>query len=133
MDIDEEFKKLDEVEIKEFEKNEELMGLLSNMRTSYKKINFAGKDIRIRSYMAKQIRKRILKISHDIQDVQDIEGLEAIEKRLYPLIAAMCIDAPYNDAKTWQYLDDNEGCIQDVTSKILLEVNKTDKEIKTFR
>ena len=133
LDVEAEFKNLDEVEIKTFENNEELKQLLSTMRTTYKKILLTGKIIRIKSYMPKPVRKRFLRVSKDLGDVVDIDGVEAIERRYYPLVAAMCVDAPYTDPKTWQYLDEQEGIIQDVTMKILAEVNKTDAEIKAFR
>jgi hypothetical protein len=133
MDVEEEFKKLDDVEIKAFESNEEIKQLISGMRTTFRKIKLGGKEIRIKPYMPKQVRKRFLRVSKDLTDVQDVEGVEEIERRFYPLVAAMCVDAPYNESKTWQYLDEAEGCIQDVTMKIMAEINKADSDVKSFR
>jgi hypothetical protein len=133
VDIDAEYKKLEESEMKMFDQNDEVKQLLSSVRTTYKSIKVGNKDIRIRSYMTKPIRKRFLKISKDLSDIESIEQVEEIERRYYPLVAAMCVDAPYNEAKTWQYIDEQEGIIQDITMKILVEVNKADSDIKSFR
>jgi hypothetical protein len=133
MDEDAEFKKLEEAEVKTLEDNEELKSLLNSVKTSSKTIRLGNKDIRIRAYMKKNIRIRFVKISKLLGDIEDVEEVEKIEQQFYPLVAAMCLDSPYNESKTWQFIDDKEGCIQDVTMKIIAEVNSTDVKIKTFR
>jgi hypothetical protein len=133
MDVDEEFKKLDEAEVKTLEENEELRSLLSSVKSSSKSIRLGNKDIRIKAYMKKQLRSKFIKVSRKLGEIDGVEDVEAIEQQFYPLVAAMCIDAPYNNSKTWQYIDDQEGCIQDVTMRIIAEVNNTDVKIKSFR
>lgn len=133
MDEDAEFKKLEEVEVKTLEDNEELKSLLNSVKIASKTIRLGNKDIRIRAYMKKNVRMRFIKISKQLGDIENVETVEKIEQQFYPLVAAMCLDPPYNESKTWQFIDDKEGCIQDVTMKIIAEVNSTDVKIKSFR
>jgi hypothetical protein len=133
MDIDSEFKKLDDEEIKLFKENEEIKSLLSSVKSISKSIRLGNKDIRIKAYMKKQLRAKFIKVSKQLGEIDGLDDVGIIEQQFYPLVAAMCLDAPYNDPKTWQYIDEQEGCIQDVTMKIITEVNTTDVKIKSFR
>lgn len=133
MDAEEEFKKLDAAEIKALEENEELKSLITSVKTLSKSIRLGNKDIRIKAYMRKQLRTKFIKVSKKLGEIEGVEEVESIERLFYPLVAAMCLDPPFNEAKTWQYIDEQEGCIQDVTMKIIAEVNNTDVKIKSFR
>jgi hypothetical protein len=45
----------------------------------------------------------------------------------------MCLDAPYNNAKTWEKVDEATGVAQKVLLDIMEVVNSTEKSIETFR
>lgn len=133
MDADSEFKKLDDFEIKKYEENEEIKTLLSSARKSYKFIDVGGRKIKIRAYMQKATRKKLIKVGKAYNKTEDVEDIDIIEAMFYPIVAEMCIDPPFNDPKAWQYIDEQEGCIEDVVSKILAAVNETEGGIKSFR
>jgi hypothetical protein len=133
MDVNAENNSLDEAEVKVLEQNEELKSLLTSVKSTYKTIKLGTKDIRIKAYMPKKVRLDIIKATKELGNVEDAEDVDKTERKFYPLVAAMCIDAPYSDEKTWQFIDERESCIQDVTMKIIAEVNTTDVKIKSFR
>ena len=133
MDVNEEFKKLDAVEVKLMEENEEVKSLLNSISTSCKNITIGEANIRIKAFMPKRLRSAFMKVGGEISNIEGIEGLEEVEQKFYPLVAQMCVDAPFNDAKSWQFIDERQGCIQEVVMKIIAEVNSTDVKIKSFR
>jgi hypothetical protein len=133
MDVNEEFKKLDAVEVKLMEENEEVKSLLNSINTSCKNIKMGEVNIRIKAFMPKKLRSAFMKVGGEVSKIEGIEGLDAVEREFYPLVAQMCVDAPFNNAKTWQFIDERQGCITEVVMKIIAEVNSTDVKIKSFR
>jgi hypothetical protein len=133
LDEDTAFEELEQFEIKKLESNEEIRKLISDQSSLYKTIEIGETKIRIKAYMPRNIRLKLLKIGGDTKRAKTEEEVIKAEKRLYPLIAGMCLDDPFNKQKTWLYLDTKLGCIQDVVLKIISEVNKVDEKLKSFR
>jgi hypothetical protein len=133
MDEDEAFNELEQVEIKEIESHDEIKKLISNQSSLYKQIEVAKVQIKIKAYMPRSVRLKIMKAGNDLKKCKTEEDISKIERRLYPIIAAMCIDEPFNKASTWNYIDEKTGCIQDVIFRIVSEVHKLDEDVKSFR
>jgi hypothetical protein len=133
MDEDAAFNELEQTEVKFIEKNEEVKKLISNQSSLHKEIVVGNTTIKIRAFMPRATRIRIMKAGNDQKKVKTEEDLVKIEKRLYPIVASMCLDDPFNKAKTWEYIDEKIGCIQDVILKIVSAVHKVDEDIKSFR
>lgn len=133
MDEDEAFGELEQVEIKEIESHEEVKKLISNQSSLNKQIVVGGIPIKIKAYMPRTVRIKIMKAGNDLKKCKNEEDISKIERRLYPIIASMCIDDPFDKAKTWAYVDEKTGCIQDVIYKIVSEVHKLDEDVKSFR
>ena len=133
MNEDAAFEELEQLEIDGFESNEDIKKLLEDQSSLFKTIKLGKTTIRIRAYMPRNIRLKLLKLGSDSKKAKTEEDMIKVEKRLYPLVAGMCLDKPYSEPKTWLYVDNKLGCIQEVVLKIVSEVNKVDEELKTFR
>ena len=133
MDLDEEYEKLDALEVKILEQNEEVKKIISTQNSASKTITFGGVEIKIRAYMPRAVRLKIMKAGNDLKSVKTEKELRAIEKRLYPIISEMCMEKPYTDPKTWHVIDVKTSAIQEVLFKIVSEVTQTDEAIKSFR
>ena len=127
------FEELEQVEIKEFESNEDIKKLISDQSSLHKTIKLGKIPIKIKAYMPRNIRLKLLKLRAENAKVKNEDDLIKVEKKLYPLVSGMCLEEPYNNPKTWLYIDTELGCIQEVVFKIVSEVYKVDEELKSFR
>jgi hypothetical protein len=132
-DEDEAFKELEKREVKTIEENESIKRLLSSSSTVFKEIKIGDQSIRVKAFMPRAVRMRLLKTGNALKNAKSDDQILKIESQIYPIIAAMCIDPPFNNAKTWVYLDEKIGCAQNVLIEILGEVTVTDKSIEKFR
>jgi hypothetical protein len=130
---DEAFKELEKKEVKTLEEDESIKKLISSSSTIFKTIKIGEQPIRIKAYMPRTVRIRLLKTGNSLKSAKTDEQILKIEGQIYPIIASMCMDPPFNDVKTWIYLDEKIGCAQNVLIEILGEVTVTDKSIEKFR
>jgi len=130
LDVETANKELDNFEVNLLDKNEKIKELIASANHAFSTISLEGVDLRIKKYMPKKIRHRMLKLA---KKYEDVERIDEAEDELYALVASMCIDDPFNKKESWLYLDNETGCIQEVVIKIANEVSKTDKDIKSFR
>jgi len=132
MDVEKENDALDNYEVKHIEENENIKELISSINATHKEIVAGSKSIRIRRHMPKKIRTTALKVAKELERA-DENTFEGVEEKLYPIVAAMCIDEPFTSAATWRHIDEKTGCIQDVLLMIISEVSATEDKIKSFR
>ena len=132
MDVEQGHKELDNYEEKVIESNEAVKRLIVSVNSNHKEITIGTEKICIRPYMPKKIRAAAVKVGRQLQEATE-ETLPLIEEGIYPIVAAMCVDAPFTDEKVWVAVDSETGCIQDVLMRIIEEVNKVDESVKSFR
>jgi hypothetical protein len=132
-DIESANKKIDEVEAKYYESNEEAKKFVASVGTLYKVIKYGESSIRIRAFMPRVVRLRVLKAGRILQEVKTDEEIRKADEMIYPILAEMCVDKPFNEDKFWRYVDNQTGCAQKVLMDMMEEVSSTEKKVETFR
>jgi Flp pilus assembly secretin CpaC len=130
---DEAYQELEEREVKQFEEHEEIRQILSASKKIHKTIKVQGVDVQIRAFMPRSVRLKLLKLGNALKAAKTAEEAQKAESAVYPILAEMCIEDPYNTAKLWVFLDKEIGCAQQAVIDIMEAVNSTDKQIEDFR
>jgi len=120
---------LDQIVQDEIKSNEAVASILTRSKDRYKVVKYQDVDIKIRPTVPKELRHRI----EDSQDDPDMELREHAERRMYDIIAGMCIEEPFDDWKTWYVLDEENGDATEFIGKIYETAANTKAEIKRFR
>jgi len=131
--LEEEYDKIDKQEQKALEASEDVKKLIASANKIHKVIKIGDIEIRIRAFMPRSVRLKVLKAGTILKKIRTDEDVLAADKLVYPIIAEMCLDSPYNIAKTWESVDEATGVAQKVLLDIMEVVNSTEKSIETFR
>jgi hypothetical protein len=133
MKDEEEYEKIDKQEAKLLAANEDVKKLIASANKIHKVIRIGDINVRIRAFMPRGVRLKVLKAGTILKKVKTDEDVLNADKLVYPIIAEMCLDFPYNKAKTWEDVDEKTGVAQKVLLDIMEVVNSTEKSIETFR
>ena len=131
--LEEEYDKIDKQEQKALEASEDVKKLIASANKIHKVIKIGDIEIRIRAFMPRSVRLKVLKAGTILKKIRTDEDVLAADKLVYPIIAEMCLDSPYNLVKTWESVDEATGVAQKVLMDIMEVVNSTEKSIETFR
>jgi hypothetical protein len=118
-------------EAKELESNELVQRILENEKKRCLIFDLAGEPIKIVAafpravrYFYEQQRKRPKDTQVDFADIET-DG--------YNIMAQLCLDAPFNTAKFWEYYDINTGKFWGVFNSIYEGIEKSEEKIGDFR
>ena len=131
--LEEQYDKIDKQEEKLLEANEEVKKLIASVNKLHKVIKIGDIDVRIRAYMPRHVRMSLLKTHNALKRMDTDDSIIKADQMLYPLIAEMCLDSPFNKPATWKRIDEETGIIQSVLINMLEVVNSTDKQVESFR
>ena len=109
--------------------NEKVVALLTTASKRYKEIDVLGTPVKIRPAISKAIRHYV----DDIKDDPDQQTVSGSEVTTYKLLAAMCIEEPYNTPEFWKIVDDATGEAIDILQSMYRTAQDTEAQIKTFR
>ena len=131
--LEDEYDKIDKQELRALESDAKVRELISSANKVHKVIKVGDIDVRIRAYMPRIVRLRLMKAGNELKKVNSEETITKVERMMYPIVADMCLDPPYNNPKTWEIVDEETGVVQTVLFDIMEAVNKTEKDVETFR
>jgi hypothetical protein len=136
----------------EFEKKQaaDHMAMETLIRSSNEKsltLEHNGINIRIRSALPAPVRREALALARKYNgiDVAKLKRgqinmidlpdgfIEASLLQLYRSLAALCIDAPYNNPESWKYYDEKTGEVELVYQKAEAVMEEAHKAAISFR
>jgi hypothetical protein len=127
--IKESFAEADEMTKKELEANANVAGIIASGEKAVSKITVNGVEIRHKSFIARPLRRQLLKLSQNTEDTDN----EAVENVMYKTLASLCLDAPFNTPQAWSYIEEKGGDAAAILAAIMANINKSQEELKTFR
>lgn len=144
-----EFENKDELDRQKAIRHAAMEEFIKSSETRFITIQHNGKEIRIRPAIPGRMRAEVLKLaskykSVDIQAIKDgkprqydMEFLPSLhkdeEEQLYKMLAAICLDSPYNDPEAWQYYDMITGEAGIVYQKAEAAIKEAQKDAISFR
>lgn len=147
LDPEKEFTARDTFEKEQAEKHQGMQDLIRSSETRFLTLEHNDIQIRIRPALPGKARKSILKLATKYKGV----NLEALKRgdaditslpdgflddstdQLYQSLAALCIDAPYNDPESWRYYDEQTGEAELVYQKADALIEEAHKTAISFR
>jgi len=135
--VKEAYAEIDEMERNEFASNEKIRKLLSGKDEKYASVTYGEVEIRFRPFVGKRLRHKMILAKKEIdKDSASESGLVKTEQLLYDTLGALCVDEPFNNWKTWAYIDekgDSIGGVQRIFLLIMSELGKYNEDVKNFR
>jgi hypothetical protein len=137
-DPEEAHRKGDELELQAHEGYAEVEKIIRLAKDRHKTITFeaGGEKVAIRTMAAVPYDLRV-RISRFFKTQQDQNALPtdpaAAVGEMYALIAALCLDAPWTDPKTWAYVDRMTGQTPKLFDAAILEINDFSEMVERFR
>jgi hypothetical protein len=131
------FEEISEMENREFESNEKIRKLLSGKDEKYASVMFGEVEIRFNPFVGKRLRHKMMQAKKEIdKDTTSESGLAKSERLLYDTLGSLCVDDPFDNWKTWAYIDekgDGIGGVQRIFLLIMSELGKYNEDVKNFR
>lgn len=131
--LEEGYDAIDKQELRALESDAKVRELISSANKIHKVIKVGEVEVRIRAYMPRSVRLKLMRTGVILKRIDSEKVMVEADKLIYPIIAEMCVDTPYNNPKTWQIVDEETGMVQQFLMNIMEAVNKTEKDIETFR
>lgn len=134
--VEEAFEEIDDMEKAALEGNEKIRRLLSTTSEKYASIQYGDVEIRFKPFVGKKLRHKMVIVKRDVDKDSTETGLYKTERLLYDTLGDLCVDAPFNNWKTWAYIDekgDSIGGVQRIFLLILSEIGKYNEDVKNFR
>ena len=134
--VSDSFKELDDIEKQQLDANENVKKLIVGTG-EFGVIPYAGTDIRYRKVLSKSLRHKVAKnklIMGDLSD--DEESVSKIEKMMYEVLSELCVDSPFNDWKTWAYIDEmakDSGVVLQIFTILMQKIGEASEDDKDFR
>ena len=128
--VEESFDEIPDLEKKEILANEKVRSLISQKSSRISEKTYGNCTIKFRTSISKKLRSRLVKAK------AHLEG-EEMDEFLYSTLAYLCVDAPWNNWKTWSVYDnelpeDGIGAFE-IFTDLLTEVKNQTESIKGFR
>lgn len=147
LDPAKEFESHDAFEQDRAVKHQAMQDLIRSSDTRFLELEHNGIRIRIRPALPGKARKGILELIRKYKGI-NIEALkrgnvdaaklpdgflEDSMGQLYNSLAALCIDAPYNDPESWRYYDEQTGEAELIYKKADALIEEAQKAAISFR
>lgn len=120
--------KLNEVQRKDIEGNERVRKLITSNKDRFKVVAAGGFEIKVRALIPRKLRHELAEMA-----TRKTSSLEENEQMMYEVIAAMCIEKPFDDPVMWEYFDAELGIAEEVLDMIFELNKKTEGEVKSFQ
>lgn len=79
------------------------------------------------------LRAKADQIGKSIDDENDKRPILVKQAPLYEFVAGLCLDAPFNDVRTWAAIDEDTGEVSNIFTLIIETITEIDDKIKKFR
>lgn len=129
MDEEKANKELAGEEYKDFKKNSEIRAIIANKNAKTSEIDLGGIKIKVKSSIPKPLRDKILFVGKAYEAGNLAEG----DKKMYEIMAEMCIDAPYTNPTAWAYIDKETGMVPEALKNVVESMVTTESAAKSFR
>jgi len=135
--------------------NAEVRKLLTNQSERFETIRITGSagtvEIRVAAAVPWGVRARIARLSVETKRAARREAEEwqrvaageeveiadpdplALQRPMYEVLADLCLDAPWNDWKTWAGLDIRTGSAPGMLDRILETIAPQEDRVRSFR
>ena len=148
MDVTAELAKKDELDRQMELKNSAMEDLIRSSGEKCITIEHNGKEIKIRPAFPRKVRKMVTGLASKYKDI-DLDAIKAgnpaksdldqmpgfsddSDETLYKILAVVCL-APYNDAASWRYFDENTGEAEFVFKKAQAAIQEAQAAAVAFR
>lgn len=113
----------------------EVFDLITTATKRFKTVKYGNVSIKIRAAVPLDIldeARRLRKEAEDVQD-DDVSLLESL-KPMYDMVAAICIESPWNNWMTWAIVDRKaNGQVRTILGEIIRAIQDSEKKIVQFR
>lgn len=124
------FDRLLKFESKELESNEEVQKILENASQRHLIFDLFGVPVKVVTAFPRDVRYFYEK-NRGRQNQQI--SFKDVEKEGYWILSRLFIEAPYNTAEFWEYLDSKTGTIWGIFNSVYAGVEKSEEKIGDFR
>jgi hypothetical protein len=131
MNEDSEERKIDEAVLKDIKELEDVKKLVATTKRQTKSITIGGVEVKILAAIPRPIRAKIDIISQSIKTEAGVTS--DVEKELYQIMAELCVEAPWTNALTWEYVDNETGETPRVFAKIIETMYADELKAANFR
>jgi hypothetical protein len=131
MDENSEERKIDEAVLKDIKELEDVKKLVATTKKQVKSITIGGVEVKIMAAIPRPIRARIDIVGQTIRTGEVVTP--EIEKELYQIMAELCIEAPWKNPLTWEYIDNETGETPRVFTKIIETMYSDELRAANFR
>jgi hypothetical protein len=139
--LDQAFRELDEEEVKGFEGFGDIEKVIKRSEKQFKSIRLTdGTDaveIRFRATIPLVLRGKMqAQYQQMIAAVEDEEALPGVDTQVRPmceLLAAICPDVPWNDWRSWAYLEKRCGETSALFKRIMKTIEGDEQKFQRFR
>lgn len=128
--VEEAYSEVDQMNVQALKSNDEIAKIIASSEQSTTVVEINGVNIKIKSFISRRIRSKLMKAQKVANDNAD---LEVVETALYETISSLCVDPPYNQPITWRYIDREGGDVNSALTKIMMAVTEVSRQTKDFR
>ena len=127
-------------------KHQAMNDLIRSSETHFLVLEHNDKKIRIRPAIPGSVRSKVIGMASKYKGI-DLEALKRgegdlgiipelqadSEEQLYNVLAALCIDAPYNEPENWKYYDEITGEAERIYLKAEAMIKEAHESAISFR
>lgn len=129
--VEESFEEIPDLEKQKILSDEKVKALISQKSARISEKKYGDVTIRFRTSVTKSLRKRLVRAK------KYLENESGVEEFLYETLAVVCVDEPFNDARTWAVYDgeqteDGIGALE-IFTDIMSEISRQTEMVKGFR
>lgn len=117
-------------ETKDSAKIAEFLSQEPTIRT--KTVKWGDMTIKIRGYLTRKVRFDIASLDKSMEGIT-VENLAIVEGKIYDVIAALCLEEPFNNPETWRMIDAETGCVFDFMNEVITKAYAPKDGIDSFR
>lgn len=130
------FEEIPQLELQQLESDERVRKAIVAPDENFGTITYGGAEIRIKLFLPKSLRHKMVKTRNTIEGASSEETLAITERTMYELLGDICIDEPWNKWTTWAYIDEksnNVGGVQSIFIQVLARIAQAAEDVKNFR
>lgn len=126
--VEEAFAEIDQMTLDKLKVNEDVSKLISSSKAKSNTVEVGGVKIRFKSFLDRKLR-------HQLHGMQQTVGDDFIktESVMYEILAALCLDEPFNKKETWVFIEDSGGDVSGILRQIMETIAENVTNVKDFR
>jgi len=134
-DHEEALQKLKDIETRLHDENSSVFDLIVTASRRFKVVKYGKVEIKVRAAVpldTLEEARRLRKEAEGIED-PDVSLLEEL-KPMYDMLAALCLEDPWNKWETWGLIDQKtNGQARTILGEIIKSIQDSEKKISVFR